>query len=195
MKTHNHSSQFKLVMVIKGERAKPKPKTIVEDIKFDDNKKTNEKKYKDCPKCPYQILEEEYEQHIKSHGPVVDPLKCGICCFEMKSQEEFNQHMALHEKSQSPLQCVICSYKTSNRHNLYTHIRNHQDIFSPCEKCGQILRTRFKYYKHMINQHSEPVKCPECPKFFANKSSLNSHRQVHVCKDFLFEQNAVVVYI
>jgi len=101
-----------------------------------------------CLYCPKIYADRgPYAVHIKTAHP--DAIRCKYrkCFTFFKSEEDRQKHN--EEKHVENFCCAHCDYKTSNRFNIINHFQS----------------------RHLPKE----VKCPNCPKLFVNKASLNRH--------------------
>merc|ERR1712062_97331 len=124
------------------------------------------------------------ENNVQIH---ISPLNymCERCGDKFETNYKLTRHKITHETNH--YKCGECDFVTISEKYLWQHNRNKHtgnERKFICEKCG----TKYKY-KQSLTEHylkcdisvlnGQLMKCDDCGKVFARKSSLDQHREIH----------------
>ncbi|XP_073831436.1 uncharacterized protein [Musca autumnalis] len=138
--------------------------------------------------------------------PVETEMKLDIVCKEEEEeafsdkQQNYNnttpepnlfEQIAIRTpKQKSEHRCPDCNRTFSTSHNLRRHSKRHDPTrpFS-CSKCKYTFDAEATFRRHMFDHNNKTVErkfqCPNCPKFFWEKSSLALHARSHERSNYI----------
>ncbi|KAJ8947588.1 hypothetical protein NQ318_010100 [Aromia moschata] len=166
------------------------------DLKIHERQHTGEKPIS-CKICAKAFSDPRgLASHLKTHTGE-KPYKCDICEKSFAHVCTLNTHKRTHT-AERPYVCTQCGSTFKYTHNLIIHMRQHTGerpyhcrdcpkTFSSSEKdfmcqiCFKVFATK-KLVKQHLATHTgvKPFSCSICNKSFLYKSSLTTHKRVHL---------------
>jgi len=131
-----------------------------------------------CLFCRKTCLDRgKYSAHIKKlHAGEAFRCKNLRCCTFFKSEEDRQKHD--EEKHAENYCCALCDYKAPNRCRIMNHLKlNHFPKEVKCPKCPKLFANKAALSVHLLSWH-ESKKCPHCNQ---TKSYLDSHLVTTIC--------------
>lgn len=162
-----------------------------------------------CGKC-FMIaddLEKHIEIHAKN---AIGTFECFICKMELKSLYATRIHFQLHKRAEKctvcnenfttteleghmcgglrAMKCIYCKKSFMVMKELLRHLKedcDNEKFFHKCDVCAKyypmkILKDIHTKHGHSIEQISRPHLCDACPKRFATKNALHTHKKRHL---------------
>jgi len=127
------------------------------------------KKTVECLYCQKVIWDKQcYALHIKAlHSKEAIRCKHKNCCTFFKTEEDLQKHN--EEKHAENYCCALCDYKTSARINLQNHFeRLHLPKELKCPHCPKLFANKVDLRAHIKYNHKPHEKCPHCKKVGTN---------------------------
>jgi len=120
------------------------------------------------------------EHHIKMvHGEKNH--KCALCNDAFPTVSQMKSHMEHMHDMTKPFKCSICSKTFNTKERLEHHFARTHELRN-CEPCPHCNKQYSRLKAHLetcsaIRTQAERkrFKCPNCGKFYVDKSSLNKH--------------------
>ena len=131
--------------------------------------------------------------------------KCSVCNATCRYRSTLKMHMKKHN-DECPYSCILCSRAFKYKFNLNRHMQKfHNSAYEfECPVCTRKFETDANLQNHMDTHKTKtdkPFSCPDCPKIYVLKGSLNRHKRKHnsdcqmtcpVCSMVFYQENTLL---
>ena len=121
--------------------------------------------------------------HMTTHTGTSN-FMCPLCDKACNDNNSLEEHIRMHT-GEKPFVCAICSKAYARKSHLNVHYRVHTgERPFVCTDCGKdFTEKRFlnDHAQTAHNGHDGPLKCPNCFREFAYKTSLKQHLKKQMC--------------
>lgn len=122
--------------------------------------------------------------HMTTHTKVSN-FMCTVCEKACNDNNSLEEHMRMHT-GEKPFVCSICQKAYARKSHLNVHYRVHTgERPFVCEYCNKDFTEKRFLNDHMQTAHNGidgPLKCPNCAREFAYKTSLKQHLKKQMCE-------------
>jgi len=122
--------------------------------------------------------------HMTTHTKVSN-FMCTVCEKACNDNNSLEEHMRMHT-GEKPFVCTICQKAYARKSHLNVHYRVHTgERPFVCEYCNKDFTEKRFLNDHMQTAHNGidgPLKCPNCAREFAYKTSLKQHLKKQMCE-------------
>jgi len=122
--------------------------------------------------------------HMTTHTKVSN-FMCGVCEKACNDNNSLEEHMRMHT-GEKPFVCTICQKAYARKSHLNVHYRVHTgERPFVCEYCNKDFTEKRFLNDHLQTAHNGvdgPLKCPNCSREFAYKTSLKQHLKKQMCE-------------
>lgn len=121
--------------------------------------------------------------HMTTHTKTSN-FMCPMCEKACNDNNSLEEHIRMHT-GEKPFVCTICAKAYARKSHLNVHYRVHTgERPFVCMACGKDFTEKRFLNDHMQTAHSGndgPLKCPNCYREFAYKTSLKQHLKKQMC--------------
>jgi hypothetical protein len=122
--------------------------------------------------------------HMTTHTKMSN-FMCPLCEKACNDNNSLEEHIRMHT-GEKPFVCTICAKAYARKSHLNVHYRVHTgERPFVCVACGKDFTEKRFLNDHMQTAHSGndgPLKCPNCYREFAYKTSLKQHLKKQMCE-------------
>jgi len=116
--------------------------------------------------------------HLASKHGINDQFKCEKCKKFLMSEWT----LIKHKRKCSTVPCPVCGKEFLSKWKLENHVQGHlNNRCHICDECGKDFLHSFTLVERIeiVHQGKRPFQCEGCPKTFARKGSLRTHKLIH----------------
>ena len=138
----------------------------------------------ECRKCNKSFgRKSTLRAHMTTHTKTSN-FMCPLCEKACNDNNSLEEHIRMHT-GEKPFVCTICSKAYARKSHLNVHYRVHTgERPFVCVDCGKDFTEKRFLNDHMQTAHSGQdgsLKCPNCFREFAYKTSLKQHLKKQMC--------------
>jgi len=137
-----------------------------------------------CNICGQKFIHvNKFLKHIDMYKHI--DIACSICEFKGESQQDLIDHLDCHRTPGKPYYCQVCSMKFRSKRELTVHLPKHSDTCGyVCSICNKGFKWKQVWKVHMAS-HSNILFCSICGFSTKHKSTMETHQNRHIGKDFV----------
>ncbi len=121
--------------------------------------------------------------HMTTHTKTSN-FMCPVCEKACNDNNSLVEHIRMHT-GEKPFACTVCSKAYARKSHLNVHYRVHTgERPFVCSECGKDFTEKRFLNDHVQTSHSGvdgPLRCPNCFREFAYKTSLKQHLKKQMC--------------